>query len=77
MTLTPIPSPNGEVWFKTTPMGINTIRSMVRNLCAESGVEAYKTNHSLRVTAATCLFHKGVDEPLIMQRTGHRSLDGV
>ena len=75
--LTPIPSPNGKVWFKTTPMGINTLRSTVKSLCARSGVEGYKTNHSLRVTAATRLYHKGVDEQLIMERTGHRSLDGV
>ena len=31
----------------------------------------------MRITAATRLFHKGVDEQLIMERTGHRSLDGV
>ena len=37
----------------------------------------YKTNHSLRATAATRLFHAGVDEQLIMEWTGHRSLDGV
>ena len=35
------------------------------------------TNHSVRVTAETRPFHKGVDEQLIMEHTGHRSLDSV
>ena len=32
---------------------------------------------SLRATAATRLFHKGIDEQLIMHVTGHRSTTGV
>lgn len=46
-------------------------------MCKEAGVVGYKTNHSLRTTTATRLFHAGVDEQLIMERTGHRSTDGV
>ena len=46
-------------------------------VCRAGGIEGYKTNHSLRVTTATRLFQSGVDEQLIMDRTGHRSLDGV
>jgi integrase len=34
------------------------------------------TNHSLRATTATRLYQAGVEEQLIMERTGHRSLDG-
>ena len=34
-------------------------------------------NHSLRATAATRLFEAGVDEQLIMQRTGHLTTAGV
>ena len=58
-------------------IGVNTVCTTVQNMCQESGVEGYNTNHSLRVTAATCLFHEGKDEQLIMARTGHRSTDGV
>ena len=32
---------------------------------------------SLRATATSRLYHCGVDEQLIMERTGHRSLEGV
>ena len=42
-----------------------------------AGIQGHQTNHSLRVTTATRLFHAGVDEQLIMKCTGHRSLDGV
>ena len=58
-------------------IGVNTVCTTVQNMCQEAGVEGYKTNHSLRVTAATCLFHEGKDEQLIMARTGHHSTDGV
>ena len=34
-------------------------------------------NHSLRATAATRLYQAGVDEQLVMEKTGHRSIEGV
>ena len=37
----------------------------------------YRTNHSLRLTSVTRLYQSGVDEQLVMERTGHRSLDRV
>ena len=50
---------------------------MVKKMYADANITGYKTNHSLRATTATRLYHAGVDEQLIMERTGHRSLDGV
>ena len=50
---------------------------MVCDMRKEAGIIGYKTNHSLRATAAIKLYQSGVDEQLIMERTGHRSLDGV
>ena len=35
------------------------------------------TNHSLRATAASRMFEKGVPEKIIAERTGHRSLSGL
>ena len=46
-------------------------------MCSAAGITGYKTNHSLRVTLATRLFKEGIDEQLIMAKTGHRSTDGV
>ena len=42
-----------------------------------SGIPGYFTNHSLHVTAATRPYDARVDEDTIMQRTGHRSSQGV
>ena len=65
------------IWFKNQPIGVHTLASTVKRLCQRAGIEGYKTNHSLRVTTATRLFQSGVDEQLIMERTGHRSTDGI
>ncbi len=59
------------------PIGHNVLDNVVKEMCKAAVVTGYKTNHSLRVTAATRLFQAGVDEQLITERTGHRSLDGV
>ena len=46
-------------------------------MCSAAGIAEFNTNHSLCVTLATRLFKEGVDEQLIMAKTGHRSTDGV
>ena len=58
-------------------IGHNTLAKTVARVCQAGGVTGFKTNHSLRVTTATRLFHRGVDEQLIMARTGYRSIEGV
>ena len=39
----------------------------------KGGLTGYRTNHSIRASAATCLFQAGVDEQIICDVTGHRS----
>ena len=63
-----------SVWHSRKPVGHNKLASTVKKLCSQVGVDGYKTNHSLRRTAATRLFQAGCDEQLI---TGHRSTEGV
>ena len=46
-------------------------------MCMKDGIGSSHTNHSLKATLATRLYHKNVDEQLIMQMTGHKSVDGV
>ena len=36
--LTPILDPRGEVWYKTTPIGVNTLSKTVNRLCVKGGV---------------------------------------
>ena len=50
---------------------------MLRDTCAEAGVQGHKTNHSLRATRASELFAAGVPERIIQECTGHRSLKAL
>ena len=61
--------------YSKVPIGHNMLSKMVSHLCSDAGILGFKTNHSLRVTSATRLFHSGVDEQLIMSHTRHRSVD--
>ena len=74
--LKPAINPTSNCWYSTVPIGHNTLRNTTR-LCKNAGIEGFRTNHSLRATAATRLYQSGVDEQLVMERTGHRSLEGV
>ena len=73
----PLKKPKPDCWYTTKPLGHNSLDNMVKKMYADANITGYKTNHSLRATTATRLYHAGVDEQLIMERTGHRSLDGV
>ena len=46
---------------------------MVKNIMFLAGFEGHYTNHSLRATTATRLFHDDVPKLLIRAQTGHRS----
>ena len=56
---------------------ISSGQGTVARLCSEAGISGFRSNHSLRATTATRLYQANVDEQLIMERTGHRSLEGV
>ena len=75
--LTPLKKVKGSVWYTHTPVGHNTLNGTISRICRAAGINGFKTNHSLRVTTATRLFQSGVDEQLIMARTGHRSIEGI
>ena len=64
-------------WYSTSPIGHTTLAGTVSRMCKAAGVGGFKTNHSLRATAATRLYQAGIDEQLIMEKTGHHSLEGV
>ena len=75
--LTPLKSPSNDRWFSRVPVGRNKPSNVVSTMCKLAGIGGYKTNHSLRATAATRLYLSGIDEQLVMERTGHRSTEGV
>ena len=69
--------PTDSCWFSKTPLGHNKLEGTVARLCKEAGIPGYRTNHSLRATAATRLYNAGVEEQQVMEITGHRSVEGV
>ena len=75
--LSPLTKPKQDCWFSRAPLGHNTLKNIVKNMCKKAGIQGFKTNHSLRATAATRLYSSGVDEQLVMERTGHRSIEGI
>ena len=75
--LQPLPKPSPDCWFSNRPIGYNKLDGAVARLCKSTGIPGYRTNSSFRASAATRLYQAGVDEQLVMERTGHQSLEGV
>ena len=57
-----------------SPMGINKLRNTIKEMTQKAGIPSYFTNHSLRSTSATRMYQAGIDEQLITEVTGYRSL---
>lgn len=68
--LTPLKKPKPDCWYSGVPLGHNKLSSTVKRLCDAGGITGFKTNHSLRATAATRLYDAKVDEQLICEKTG-------
>lgn len=64
----------GKVWFSNLPVGHNTLSKVVSNVCSKAQLPGFRSNHSLRRTCATRLYDCGMDEQIIQEITGHRSL---
>ena len=75
--LRPLQNPSGPYWYAAQPIGHHKLNNTISKMCTAAGVHGFKTNHSLRATAATRLYQAGVNEQIVMETTGHRSTDGV
>ena len=75
--LQPLKSPTSTTWYGSQPLGHCTLGSTVARLCKLGGIQGYKTNHSLRATVTSRMYHADVEEQIFMERTGYRSLEGV
>ena len=62
------------VWFQDRQAGVNRLRDTIKEVCKNAGLPGFYSNHSLRSTCATKLYRNNVDEQLIQEITGHRSL---
>jgi len=66
-------NPTEDCRFSSVPIGHTILAGMIATLYKCTGIPGYQTNHSLRITAATAtrLYQAGVDEQLIVEKTGH------
>ena len=71
--LRPLAKPKSDTWYSCQPLGVNQITGTVARLCKSEQLTGFRTNHSLRATAASRLFTKSFDEQLICETMGHRS----
>ena len=46
----------------------------MKDVCGKAKLPGYYTNHSLRSSSATRMYCNGVEEQVIQEITGHRSL---
>ena len=72
--LHPLAVPNGNIWYSCQARGRHNLDKVVKTMCAKAGFTGKCTNHSLRSSTATCMYEKGIDEQLICEKTGHRSV---
>ena len=67
------PMDPGKSWYKTSPMGVNSLKMMMSRASELAGLRNCYINHSLRATAATRMFASGIPEKVIAEFTGHKS----
>ena len=65
---------NDQCYFLDRPAGENRLRDTIKEICKDAKLPGFYSNHSLRSTSATRMYHCNIDEQLIMEITGHRSL---
>ena len=46
----------------------------MKELCQKAGIPGFYTNHSLRATGCTRMYQNNVEEQVIQEISGHRSL---
>ena len=63
--------------FMNQRVGINVLKNMIPELSVKSGIQVSYTNHSLRATAITRMFNGEVDEKVIAETSGHKSLKAL
>ena len=58
-------------------VGVNALKNILPELSKKSAIPVWYTNHSLWATAITRMFHAEVEEKVIAETSGHRSLKAL
>ena len=64
----------GSKWYKSQPLGINSISKFMANISSKGELKGRKTNHSVRKTTVERL---NVPDSTVIQVTGHRNIKSL
>ena len=65
---------NAFCYYQNRPAGVKRLRDTVKDVCKKANLPGFYSNHSLRSTVCTRMYNCNIDEQLIMEISGHRSL---
>ncbi len=63
-----------DSWYEDHPIGVNALKTTVKRMCEKVRLERHYSNHSLCETSATRMYQAGIEEQVVTEVTGHRSL---
>ncbi|CAH3180373.1 unnamed protein product [Porites lobata] len=69
-------SPSDEIWFENSPIGVNKLGDMMKEISLAASLSKVYTNHCVRSTTISALDEAGIPIHRIMQ-TFHRSESSV
>ena len=66
--------PSDEIWFENSPIGVNKMGDMMKEISLAATLNKFYTNHCVRSTTIPALDDEaGIPIHRIMQTSGHRS----
>ena len=69
----------GQMWFKCSPLGVNSLKSMLKNMIRDSGLETdtLLVNHSTRKHLVQKLVDNDIPPNEIIRITGHKNVNSL
>ena len=64
-------------WYRSQPMGHDTLGSIMMRMCVAAGLLGKHTNHSVKKKMMTNLVQANIDSYLICQLSGHKNANSV
>ena len=64
-------------WYRSQPMGHDTLGSIMKRMCVVAGLLGKHTNHSVKKTMMTNLVQANIDSNLIYQLNGRKNVNSV
>ena len=62
-----------NIWYEASPVGVNSLDSMMKNISKAASLSQLYINHSVRATAITLWSNAGIPNRHIIAISGHRN----